>query len=1040
MEKREQSAEDVFEAALDLPAAERSSFLDRICGESPDLRREVEDLLRQDHELGSFLGRPVLGQGNLGAFVTSTGAVERAVSPGTRFGRYAILSELGNGGMGVVFRARDERLERTVALKLLPPGAFSGEEARRRFRREALALAKLCHPHIAAVYDVGEEDGVDYLVMECVPGASLAEKLTGNQMPLNDATEILLQLGAALEEAHEQGVIHRDLKPGNIMLTPKSQVKVLDFGLAKLFEPMAPDATRSSVIMGTPLYMSPEQVHGREIDARTDLWSLGVIFYQLLTGVAPFQASTSIGVMRAVVEDTPPPLTRLRPDLPALASQIVTRALAKDPAERYANASAMLRDAKELKATLQPALLAGARPRKSLPRMIGVAALCVSLLLAAVSGWLLQRNARRRWAREEAVPQINRLLGENRSLAAFLLLEKALRYLPNDPQLASIAEGSTTKISVTSTPAGAAVSIQDYLTPEGPWYRLGSTPLEGRRIPQGYFRWKLSSPGLRDVLVAPGTEARMNFSLEAAQRAPKDMVPVPAAAWQNFVAFVGWLGPYDLPPFLVDRFEVTNREYQAFVDSGGYGNRRYWPATFTGAGQSLSWDEAMAAFRDTTNRPGPANWAGGHYPEGGADLPVSGVSWFEASAYAAFAGKRLPVLAQWFQFAPADLGGYAVAVSNIARKALAPVGTFSGLGAYGTYDTAGNVREWSASAVDNDLRFIPGGSWRSPSYLYTSPEAASPFDRSDTNGFRCVKNLGSMPAGAEAPVQRVMRDFSHLKPASDEVFRAYKLLYTPDGSPLDAAVDGTVRETVDWREERVEFNTGYRGQRMSAYLFIPKRVRPPYETVLFFPSARVFDYNSSADGRELGDLQFFDYILQSGRAVMYPTYEGTYERRINFFLPSASQDIQLTTDLIKDASRSLDYLATRPDINKDKMAYLGVSMGAATGVIATALLQDHLKTSIFLDGGYFLDPPPPGGDQADFAPRIRIPVLMVNGRFDYVFSVDKAQNPLFAMLGTPAADKRHVLFDTPHDVTERRPQLVASVLDWLDHYLGPVQE
>lgn len=253
-------------------------------------------------------------------------------------------------------------------------------------------------------------------------------------------------------------------------------------------------------------------------------------------------------------------------------------------------------------------------------------------------------------------------------------------------------------------------------------------------------------------------------------------------------------------------------------------------------------------------------------------------------------------------------------------------------------------------------------------------------------------------------------------------------------------VDGRVRETVDWNEQRVEFNTGYRGQRMSAYLFLPKRVHPPYETVLFFPSARVFDYKTSDGGRELGDLQFFDYILQSGRAVMYPTFEGTYERRINFFLPSASTDIQLTTDLIKDVSRSLEYLATRPDLDSSNVAYLGVSMGAANGVFATALLQNHLKTSIFLDGGYFLDPPPPGGDQADFASRIKIPVLMVNGRDDYVFSVDKAQNPLFAMLGTPAANKRHVLLDTSHDVTERRPQLIQSVLGWLDHYLGPVRE
>jgi pimeloyl-ACP methyl ester carboxylesterase len=208
--------------------------------------------------------------------------------------------------------------------------------------------------------------------------------------------------------------------------------------------------------------------------------------------------------------------------------------------------------------------------------------------------------------------------------------------------------------------------------------------------------------------------------------------------------------------------------------------------------------------------------------------------------------------------------------------------------------------------------------------------------------------------------------------------------------------------------------------------------------VLFFPSARVLFYPSNDQGRKLGDLQFFDYILQSGRAVMYPIYEGMYERRVNFRLPGGSQAIQMTSDQYKDAARSLDYLATRPDIDSSRLAYLGVSMGAAQGVVNATLLQKRLKTAVFLDGGYFLDAPPPGADQADFAPRLKIPLLMVNGRNDYVFSVQQSQNPLFEMLGTRPADKRHVLLDTAHDVIGQRPQLVHEVLAWLDEYLGRV--
>ena len=412
------------------------------------------------------------------------------------------------------------------------------------------------------------------------------------------------------------------------------------------------------------------------------------------------------------------------------------------------------------------------------------------------------------------------------------------------------------------------------------------------------------------------------------------------------------------------------------------------------------------------------------------------MSWFEAAAYASWAGKALPVLGQWYQIADFDEAGYTAQVSNLTTGRPAPVGGYQGLGPYGTYDMAGNVREWITNIVDGNLRFILGGSWKSPNYLYTSPEALSPFDRSDTNGFRCVRNLGTIPAAAAQPIHRITRDFAKYKPVSDEVFRAYKLLYAYPRSPLNAVDEGVVKETDDWREEKITFDTAYNGERMAAYLFLPKRVRPPYQTLLFFPSARVLFL--PPDSSNLGDITYFDYIIQSGRAVMYPVYEDTYERRLKHHLPAEPDSIEEPVDWYKDAARSLDYLDTRPDIDKDRMAYLGVSMGSADGVIFATLLQDRLRTEIFLDGGYFLLPMPPGEDQADFAPRMKKPVLMVNGRYDYTFPVPTSQDPLFRMLGTAAADKRQVILDTPHDVTEDRPALVREVLAWLDHYLGRV--
>jgi eukaryotic-like serine/threonine-protein kinase len=1039
MLNREQSAGRLFVAALELAPEQRSAFLDEACSNAPELRRTVEALLADNDRAGSFLAEPLLAPASEVDPSGVTAALGYYLGAGKRLGRYTIIEPLGSGGMGVVYRARDEKLERLVALKILAPGRLMGEDARRRFRKEALALAKLNHDHIAAVYDVGDQDGVDYIVMECVSGESLAAKLRSGPLPVKDATLIALQVAEALEDAHESGVIHRDLKPANIMITPKGNAKVLDFGLAKL---LAPDETLSMtethILAGTPLYMSPEQAQGRNVNTQTDLWSLGAVYYESLTGRAPFHAEGTMALLRAIIDEEQMPLRKCRPDLPPEADAITSRALAKKPAERYQSAPEMARDLSRLLGELSGSSQGHGRKAKGLARSratMGSVAL-VGILLWVF--WFYHRASRRTWASEVAIPQINSLLSQKRSLAAFLILQEAEKYLPTDPRLKQIVTENTITASITSEPSGATVEIQDYSTPAA-WHRLGVTPLAGIRIPKAYFRWKVAKAGTGEWQAAPETEAKMDFALGTAVKTP-GMGLVPGGTWADYVDFVGWLGPYVLPPYYIDRYEVTNREYQKFVDNGGYDNRQYWRERFKRDGHELSWEDAMAQFRDTTGRPGPSTWIAGHYPEGAADFPVSGVSWFEASAYAVFAGKSLPVVGQWYRAAPPDLAQNTIPASNISGKALAAVGTYKGLGPFGTYDMAGNVSEWAANAVDNDLRVLLGGSWKSPSYLYFDPEALSPFDRSETDGFRCVRNLGPLPASAQGAIRHSTRDFSNFKPVSDGVFEAYKALYAYPHLPLNASVDGIVKETADWREQKVTFDAAYRGERMAAYLFLPKNVKPPYQTILFFPSARVEFLTDNNDGRDLGDVKFFDYIVQSGRAVMYPIYQDTYERRVKFTLPGGAQNIEMTTEWYKDAARSIDYLATRPDIDGGRMAYLGVSMGSAEGVIAATLLQDRLSTAIFLDGGYFLDTPPPGGDQADFAPRMKKPVLMVNGRYDFTFALDKSQNPLFAQLGTADADKRHVVLETPHDVTDQRPQLVKTVLDWLDHYLGRVRE
>ncbi len=963
------------------------------------------------------------------------------LAPGTRLGPYEIVAKLGAGGMGVVYRARDTRLQREVAIKLLPPGLLIDDTARRRFRKEALALAKLSHPNIATVHDVGEQDGADYLVMECVPGESLATRLKSGRLSVVEALSLGVEIAAALEEAHEQGVVHRDLKPGNIMVTPKGHAKVLDFGLAKLLGP--DDSERASQALsetgsrvGTTLYMSPEQAFGETVDARTDLWSLGVVLYESLAGRPPFHGPGEWAVLRAVSQEEPAPLSGLRPEVPPEVERIVSHALTKDVTRRYQTAAEIGREVAAALAGLSAPPLAPVGGAVRPPARYLVSGAILFLLLLAGGGWFYLRSERRHWAREVALPEIARLTAADRGLAAFLLLRKAEQFLPADTAIAAAESAGTRIMSITTTPPGATVDLQDYVAPDSAWYRLGETPLTRVRVPRGFFRWKISRPGLGEYVAALSTNAaERSFSLDSLLSAPEGMVRIEADDWADMIAFVGWVGPYHLPTYFFDRFEVTNRQYQLFVDQGGYDKPEYWREPLVRDGRPLSREQAMPLFRDRTGRAGPAGWEGGHYPEGQADYPVSGVSWYEASAYAVFVHKSLPTFAQWFEANPEGFARLIVQASNISRTGLAPVGKFRGLGTFGTYDMAGNVREWVENGVDAGRRLLLGGAWNSLTYIYSEAEALSPFDRSATNGFRCVRNLTPLAPAVTGPITTLQRDFAAYRPASDEVFRAYRVLYAYDSTPLNARVDAVVQDAPDWRKERITFDAAYGNERMAAYLFLPKRVRPPYQTVVFFPSARVLDLT---DSRQLGDTAFFDYVVQSGRAVLYPVYKETYERRVRHTLPGQSGELTGVVQRYKDLARSLDYLGTRADIAKDRLAYLGVSMGSAEGVIYTALEQQRLKAVIFLDGGYFLDQPPPGGDQADFAPRLTLPVLMVNGRFDFVFPLGKAQDPFFRMLGTPAANKRHVVLETPHDVTADRPALVREVLGWLDRYLGRV--
>ena len=351
---------DLVEGALDRPRADRAAWLDASSGGDPEIRAEVERLLAADERGGARLDTPL----DLATLMDDESESSASLAAGARVGTYAVEEVLGRGGMGVVYRAWDTRLERWVALKALSPHLPSVMEGRDRLFREAIAMARISHESVATVYELKEFEGQLFLVSELIAGETLRARLERGRLSPREGTEIVLQVARGVAAAHDQGVVHRDLKPENVLLTAAGRAKVVDFGIAS-FEGTA-GITQTGVVIGTPGYMAPEQLEGRPADARSDVFAIGVILYEVLGGKAPFGNTRSHRVVSAVLERDPDPLSDLVPELSPALEHVVMTCLAKPPAARYSNAGALV-------AALEPVAVEMARGVKPTPSRITAA-------------------------------------------------------------------------------------------------------------------------------------------------------------------------------------------------------------------------------------------------------------------------------------------------------------------------------------------------------------------------------------------------------------------------------------------------------------------------------------------------------------------------------------------------------------------------------------------------------------------------------------------------------------------------------------------
>lgn len=967
--------------------------------------------------------------------------------------RYRLERELGRGGMGTVFLAHDLKHDRPVALKVLHP-ELSAALGPDRFLREIRIAAHLQHPHILTLIDSGEIPSPDgngpgllYWVMPYVHGESLRERLT-REGPLSpgDTIRILQDVLDALSHAHPHGIVHRDIKPENIMLSGRHAL-VVDFGVAKAASAAGDIAaggtlTTLGLAIGTPAYMAPEQATGQAmVDGRADLYAVGVLGYEMLAGQPPFTGATPQAIMAAHISRPPPPLAPLRSDVaPAFAAAIM-RCLGKDPAGRWSSAEELLAQLETFGTPGTGITSASAGHRTGSPwrRRALIAA---GILAAAIGAWLWagpgRRTRERSWVHEQAVPQLLTLAESGEWEEAYSLARKVEAVLPRDSLFNALRPKFARRYRIRTAPPGAEVWRKGYDASDSAWVLVGRTPLDSALVALsgsgGQFldanRLRIRAPAYRTLDLVGLPFGDTVIALDRDDAIPPEMVRI--AGGRLGVQYPGFetVEPIALKDYLMDRFEVTNRDFKRFVDSGGYRRPALWEKRLVKDGRTIPWEQAMALMTDRTGRTGPSTWEAGEYPAGKENDPVGGVSWYEAMAFARFAGKSLPTVTHWNRAASVRNSAWIVPASNFSGQGTVPVGSTRGISAFGTFDMAGNVREWCLNARGTQ-RFILGGGWNDAPYFFLDTYAQAPFDRSPANGIRLVSYpaADSNLARAAAPLTRKLRDFLRVQPVSDAVFAAYRQMYEYDRKPLDARIVERVDEG-SWTRELVRMNAGYAGDSLLAYLYLPKRGVKPYPAVVFFPAG-----NAIRDlTPQKGETQHFDFLLKSGRAVLYPVYKGTYQRRDS--LQNDTQDSTIfyrdhVVMWVKDLRRGIDYLETRPEVSTARLAYYGVSWGGELGALVPAV-EPRIRVSVLEVAGLDFPPVRPEVDRINYLPRVTIPTLMINGRYDFFFPVESSQIPMFRLLGTPPEQKRHIVEEGSHFVPRLR--LIQESLAWLDTY------
>lgn len=1019
-----------------------------------------------------------------------------------RLGDYEIIHEIGRGGMGTVYEARQLSLNRRVALKVLWSGLGLTSSSVTRFRREAEAAGMVHHTNIVPIYTIGESRGTYFYAMELVEGLSLKQairylrlqhgKEEAKQADTNDATtdygdipkwaqetmafadgsttdvskepssetglgadsryfetvaRMTADVAAALEHAHRRGIIHRDVKPSNLLLSSDGRLSLSDFGLARILD--KPGMTITGECVGTPLYMSPEQVAaGRvHVDHRTDIYSLGVTLYELLTLTPAFAGRNREQIMAQILQKDILPPRRVNRRVPVDLDTICMKAVERDPDRRYQTAEEMEND---LRRFVNGDLIKAKRPsaakralrivRKHKARFVTAAVITLLIVIAAGFGYSLYWERQRAKAREN-LPRIEELFKEGRTVAAFSLAKETETIIPKDKQLAKLWKHIAVMASINTQPTEVLVEAKDWRFPQNPYVAIGVTPLLEERLPRGMVRWQFSKEGYVSVerLTDLEKDAHTNVGF---RDQPEIAVQLDnkTEGHDGMVRVLKLEGPNQREStedsYFIDKYEVTNKEYYQFIQLGGYENRELWQSLINDLGES-GWENTRKEFVDATGVYGPSTWSHGNYQEGEGDFPVRGVSWYEAMAYAVFVEKSLPTQRHWRRAATLNYATWIIPLSNFDQQAVARTGENPGIGYFGIYDMAGNVREWCWNTVGEEQRCTMGGYWNGPTYQFTQKDAAFPTDRPPNVGFRCVLYKSDPSPEDLAPIQiQFGRDYTHATAASQSDIDSFRNLYLYDKEEdLEPEKISEEVSPNNHRYEICEVNSAIsdKTERLPLHILFPSGQKPPYRTAIYFPGTGALWPDKLANIQGRCDWVVFESFVDHGIAMCWPVYKGTLDRRderIPFGNSIRNRDSFV--DMAKDLFRAIDYLETRDEIDISTLSYVGFSWGGCHGPVIS-VLEPRIKSLVLISSGCHGGLLAPEVDPFNYLPWTNVPVLVLNGQYDQVFPVNESQLPFFANLGS--TDKERMPYDTSHFVPLEKA--IPYACEWLQNRQKP---